>query len=90
MNTYQLGCIIDGSHWSAADIDHAVITYAETRGWTVGWMDAPYGDVTDWEAWLSEVADEAITWLNDHYAPEGTAYFFDDNSLFLEPTDWDG
>jgi hypothetical protein len=88
------GCIFKGSPVRTADELHAaVIQLAASEGWTeagegavlawytVGWRRDPYE--TDL---LSEAAMHAQKWLNEHVAPEGFVFVFDDGFYLSRET----
>lgn len=87
----QHGCIFAGaSNRTADNLNACVILLAMENGWesgpaafhqelkvlaqnTHGWCDEP-----DDSQWLSDEARSAEEWLNEHVAPEGWSFEFDD------------
>lgn len=80
-----MGCLMDFSHGKAIDLDLAIIGLAVGQGFTYvsTWPngrpfspnDEDYGQV------MTEIADEAVAWLNDRLG-DGTFLAVEDNSLF--------
>lgn len=77
-----IGCLIDGSAESADYINKETIALAEIYGFDSGMEDLnPEGD--DYSQSLSEIADEAIDYLNQYNVTPHTFFTFEENSLFL-------
>lgn len=92
------GIIIDRGCDSADTLNMDTIEYAESCGFRNDWREElPLTDDgndfnedhEDYSQILSEIADEAIDWLNNHNVVPYSHYVFEDNSLFLMP-DVDG
>lgn len=78
---FPTGCLIDASHLPADYLNARVILLAERAGY-----DAPAKRRDEDEhEYLSEVADEALSWLNDFMdrADDERRFYFEDNSLYL-------
>jgi len=84
------GCILDRSHASALDLDHAIIVLAELYGFphlSVWPNGRPYSsEDEDYPEVMRDLADGAVDWLNER-APLGLVFTVEDNSLYLSPID---
>lgn len=93
------GCWIDG-HWGQFGVAR-LVQIAEENGYTdaglidlasrhlaaMGPSTAP--DLTDDEhEILSDGADEVEAWLNEHIAPEGYSFGWQDGEFFLQSAEW--
>jgi hypothetical protein len=71
----SIGIYLDRSCHSADDLDRAILDLAKSAG---------YGGPSDpGSEFLREDADAAVEWLSGE-APEGCAFFVDDNCLYVE------
>lgn len=99
LETRHAGCLIDRSAYSGCDLDLAVVRFAVEQGFTIGEDDELIcervaGDrsyssayesasASDYEA-LTELANSAVAWINEHACPDGYYVSIDQNSLFME------
>lgn len=79
----NIGCLLDGSCNSAEDIDLRIIEFARAYGAKLGRL--PSQRAEDYGQILSELADSAVDYLNDHNVIPFTAFEIEDNSLFFSP-----
>lgn len=81
------GCYVDESAGSAEDCNRRTIEFAEMYGFEHEEITEPGEDDTeamdDYKQAISEIADEAVDFLNDHNETHFTYWTIDDNSLFL-------
>ena len=77
-----IGCLIDGSAESADYINEETIALAESYGFDSGTEDLNQ-EGEDYSQALSEIADEAIDYLNQYNVIPHTFFTFEENSLFL-------
>ena len=90
-NTFSIGCEIDGSSESADYINRETIEFAQKHGFKCEipneFLDEDEQEANeDYSQELSELADSAIDFLNQHEdLPIYCSFFFEDNSLFLSP-----
>lgn len=77
----KVGCWIDGSHWSAGDLNKMLSKTAEHYGFST----RKYLPHDDFEAWQWE-ADDALDFLNS-LCPHGYWFYVEDNSLYLGSED---
>lgn len=93
----QAGCYIDGSHMSNLDFTIAVIDFAVSLGFEIDHQayrddlenlpvadDDERLDILDALDWTMQ---EAMDYLNDEVAPEGSHFWIYESSLFLEEAD---
>lgn len=93
----QAGCYIDGSHMSSLDFTVAVIDFAVSLGFEIDQQayrddlenlpvadDDERLDIFDALDWTMQ---EAMDYLNDEIAPEGSHFWIHESSLFLEEVD---
>ena len=95
----QAGCCIDGSHMSNTDFMIAVIEFAASKGFDLDTeqlehdkfdlvaddLDEDYKlDILDALDWTMQ---EAMDYLNDEVAPEGSHFWIHESSLYLEEAD---
>ena len=93
----QAGCYIDGSHMSNLDFTIAVIDFAISLGFEIDEQvyrddlenlpvadDDERLDILDALDWTMQ---EAMDYLNDEVAPEGSHFWIYESSLFLEEAD---
>jgi hypothetical protein len=77
----KVGCYIDESAGSADDCNLRTIQFAASYGFAAGSL--PDGDSEDYSEALSDMADNAVMFLNDLETRSFMYWTFDDNSLFL-------
>lgn len=77
----KVGCWIDGSHWSPADLDKAVVLLTADR---YGYKIHPPTPQTE-DDWYYESQD-ALDYLNS-LCPHGYWFYVEDNSLYLGSED---
>jgi hypothetical protein len=79
-----MGCLIDYSHGPATGLDRAILELAASLGYRYvsDWPDGtPLSeDNDDYGMILSELADEAVAWMNDRL--DDTFLVVEDNSMF--------
>ena len=79
----DIGCILDCSGDSADTINERTISFAARLGFNYDPLpdenDEDYGQI------LSEVADQAVDFLNDQDGLQYCSFYFEDNSLFYAP-----
>ena len=75
------GCYVDESCGSADDCNSRTIEFAQEYGFAP--QDMPDEDSEDYSEIISEIADEAVDFLNSLEDRDGMYWTFDDNSLFL-------
>ena len=93
----QAGCYIDGSQMSNLDFTAAVIDFAVSLGFEIDHQayrddlenlpvadDDERLDILDALDWTMQ---EAMDYLNDEVAPEGSHFWIHESSLFLEELD---
>lgn len=93
----QAGCYIDGSHMSNLDFTIAVIDFAVSLGFEIDHQayrddlenlpvadDDERLDILDALDWTMQ---EAMDYLNDEVAPEGSHFWIHESSLYLEEAD---
>ncbi len=90
------GCIFAGSsNRTADDLNGCVILLAMENGWECNEVNSQQelrelAQVTGWcedpddSQWLSDEARQAEEWLNEHLAPEGWSFTFDDGFYLQE------
>lgn len=80
----KVGCYIDESAGSADECNERTIQFAESYGFTyenIGHLSDPN---SDWYSeTLSEIADDAVDYLNTLETRDGYYWEFYDNSLYL-------
>lgn len=77
----KLGCWLDGSHWSATDLNKAIVLIVGKHyGYSMS-LPAPNTD----EEWSWE-ADDVVDYLQS-ICPHGYWFEIEDNSLFLRSED---
>jgi len=80
------GVYIDDSASSAEDLDKDIIAFAEEYGFQLTPADRDElldTESEDYYQILTEIADSAVEWLNDHNQDETVYWLVEDNSLFL-------
>lgn len=76
----SVGCYVDESAGSADECNLRTIRFAQAYGFAgYGLGNEQYED----SEWLSETADEAVSFLNDLETRSFMSWSFEDNSLFL-------
>lgn len=77
----QVGCYIDQSAGDANRLNRRTISFAEAYGFKAD-FDLKEDD-EDYSQILSELADDAVSFLNDLETRSFMCWQFEDNSLFL-------
>ena len=81
-----IGCVLDCSCDSADAINERTIKFAQGYGFDAGeWQDEIGEDDEDRSQVLSELADDAVNWLNEQDLLPYCSFCFEDNSLFYMP-----
>ena len=88
------GVYVDYAYQNADETCERVIGIAEDHGFKAGQGPrlVPEGFAEPYDAeWVSEVADEATTYMNNHYGVDGAYWAFDGDAggwgLFAEDTE---
>jgi hypothetical protein len=79
-----IGCVIDNSSFNADDCNSETIDFAESYGFK--YETLPSEENEDYSQILSEVADDAVSFLNDQDCLPYCSFYFEDNSLFYAPS----
>lgn len=92
VDTRDLGCVIDGSHWNSQDFEVAILRFATSYGYDVDMkkIEDDYYNINDLEGHdyedflqsLWEESELAVDWMNDQL-PENYYFYIDDGSLYL-------
>lgn len=78
----KVGCYVDESSGSADDCNLRTIQFAQSYGFkTDGNIDV--SDLDEGDEILSEIADDAVSFLNEQETRPHMFWTHDDNSLFL-------
>ena len=95
----DLGCVIDGSHIAAHELDFRIIRLAYENGYDVDYFqlqndmdmydELPYEEIADINEALWEESALAIDWMNSQL-PEHYYLYVDDGSLYLTYEDEEG
>lgn len=80
---YGTGCYIDESHGSADECNARTIDFAIAHGFSYAGNIEDEKDSEDFSQILSEIADDAVDYLNECETRDGFYWTFEDNSLYL-------
>ncbi len=81
--TEEIGIVLDYSAGSADELNLETIAFAKSYGFECS--DEVSEDNEDYSQNLSEMADDAVSFLNDLDGLPYCSFYFEDNSLFYTP-----